>query len=463
MRPARKAADSLSILSLGWPMFISQLAVMAHGIIDTVMAGHLSAQDLAAVAIGSSVYYVVYVGLMGALQAISPVAAQHFGAGRWQAVGDTWRQGQWMAIILFLPAAVALSMPGPLLNLTGASEGTRMQATLYLNAIALGLPAALWFRAFTTFNAAVSRPRVVMAINLMGPILKVPLNLLFMYGTQATESLGLPAVPALGGAGCGVSTALIAWISAAIGWTLLQRDPFYRRFALRGLGRPQARALRELLGLGLPIGGTYLIDVSAFNLMTLLVARLGNEVTAGHAIASNLAAVIFMLPLSLGNATCVLAAQRLGAADAAGARYMAWLGVRISAGLAILTAVALWWLSEPLAGLYSSDQAVRQVAASLLGLVALYHLFDAMQCVLAFALRAWRVTVAPLIVFAIALWGVGVGGGWWLAFAQGVGVSGFWIAAIGAVAVAALGLSVLLLHHTRPGVSANASAAAATR
>jgi MATE family multidrug resistance protein len=427
-------------------MYVSQLAVMAHGIIDTAMAGHLSARDLAAVAIGSSVYYVVYVGLMGALQAISPVAAQHYGAGRLHAVGDTWRQGQWMAMILFVPAALALAMPQPLLAVTGAPTDTLQQATLYLNFIALGLPAALWFRAFTTFNAAVSRPRVVMLINLLGPVLKVPLNLLFMHGSAFTESLGLPA---LGGAGCGLSTALIAWISAALGWVLLRQDPFYKRFSLHGLGRPQAAALRELLRLGLPIGGTYLIDVSAFNLMTLLVARLGNDVTAGHAIASNLAAVIFMLPLSLGNATCVLAAQRLGAADPAAARRTAWLGVGLVGAFAIVTAAALWLLREPIARAYSNDPAVWGVAVPLLTLVALYHLFDAMQCVLAFALRAWRVTLAPLLVFAVALWGIGVGGGWWLAFVQGAGVSGFWIAAIGAVAAAAAGLALLLHRHTR--------------
>ena len=114
MKQANHRSTLRGILTLGWPMFVSQLAVMAHGIIDTAMAGHLSARDLAAVAIGSSVYYMVYVGLMGALQAISPVAAQHFGAGRLHAVGDTWRQGQWMAVLLFAPAALALAMPQPL-------------------------------------------------------------------------------------------------------------------------------------------------------------------------------------------------------------------------------------------------------------------------------------------------------------------------------------------------------------
>jgi MATE family multidrug resistance protein len=438
-----------SIVSLGWPMLVSQLAVMANAIIDTAMAGHLSAGDLAAVAVGSSVYYIVYVGLMGALQAITPLAAQHYGAGRLAEVGTIWRQGQWLAAGLLIPGLLALCWPGPLLGLIGASDGVIADTTRYLNLIALGLPAALWFRAFTTFNAAVSRPRTVMLINLIGPLCKIPLNLLFMYGSSLPETLGLPALPAMGGAGCGLSTAVLAWVCAGIGWTLLHRDPFYRRFSMRGIGRPQPAILRDLARLGLTIGASYLIDVSAFNLMTLLVARLGNETVGGHAIAANFAAVIFMLPLSLGNATSVLAAQHLGAADPNRARHTAWVGVSLVGAAALIVAAAVVLLRIPLAAAYSSDPVVRDIAAVLLGWVAAYHLFDAMQCVLAFALRAWKVTVAPMLVFAFSLWGIGVTGGWWLCFEVGLGAAGFWMAAAGAVALASVGLGGLLWIHTR--------------
>lgn len=438
-----------AILSLGWPIFISQLAVMANGIVDTAMAGNLSAQDLASMAIGSSVYFVVYVGLMGALQAISPMAAQHLGGSRLSQVGETWRQGQWLALVLLVPGAIALAWPQPLLSLARASDSVNAQATQYLNLVALGLPAALWFRAFTIFNASVSRPRVVMLINLLGPVLKVPLNLLFMHGSRAPEALGLPALPALGGAGCGLSTAVLAWTSAFIGWTMLQRDPFYRRFSMHGIGRPHRRTLTELMRLGLPIGATYLIDVSAFNLMTLLVARLGTETVGGHAIAANLAAVIFMLPMALGNATSVLAAQRLGADDVAGARQAAWTGIRLAGLLALIVSAGLLMLRGPLAHAYTRDPAVATVATSLLALVAFYHLFDAMQCVLAMVLRAWKIAIAPMLIFAVSLWGVGVGGGWWLAFRHDMGVSGFWIAASLSVACAGLSLLWLFDRQTR--------------
>jgi MATE family multidrug resistance protein len=124
-------------------MFVGQLAVMANGIIDTVMAGHLSAQDLAAAAIGASIYDVVFVALMGTLQAISPVAAQHFGASRPLEVGHAWRQGQWLAAFLLLPGWVALAFPQPMRWLARSEPAVADTATLYLTALAFGPIAAV--------------------------------------------------------------------------------------------------------------------------------------------------------------------------------------------------------------------------------------------------------------------------------------------------------------------------------
>lgn len=444
------AGDTRAIVALGWPMFVGQLAVMANGVIDNVMAGRLARVELAAVAIGSSIYFIVFVGLMGTLQAISPVAAQQFGARRLEAVGETWRQGRWLAIALIVPGAAALAFPGPLLALTDAEPAVRAQATAYLHALAWGLPAALWFRAFGTFNTAVSRPRVVMAINLLGPVCKVPLNTLFMYGTDGPVVPGLPALPALGAAGCGLATAVVFWLSAAIGWLLLRTDRRYAPFRLQGWGRPRAAALRELLRLGLPIGGTYLVDVSAFNLVTLLAARLGTEVVGGHAIVANVAAMLYMLPLAIAGAVGVLAAQALGAGDARGARAVAWHGTRLALALAIAAALLLVALRTPLAGAYTRDAAVAAVAVALLPWVAMYHVVDALQVVLAFALRAWKVAFAPMLVFVLALWGVGLGGGAWLAFGAGLGVAGFWMAAAAALACVSLALAGMFERVARP-------------
>ena len=211
----------------------------------------------------------------------------------------------------------------------------------------------------------------------------------------------------------------------------------------------------ELLRLGLPIGGTYLIDVSAFNVVTLLVARLGTDVVGGHAIVANVAATMYMLPLALSGAAGVLAAQALGRGDPREARRVAWHGLRLVLGLGLAGAVLLWIGRAPLARAYTDAPEVAAVSVSLLGLVAAYHVVDGLQCMLAFALRAWKVAVAPMAIFAVALWGVGLGGGYALAFALGLGAPGFWIAAVVALAIASAALGVLFARVSRvPGVAA---------
>jgi MATE family multidrug resistance protein len=243
---------------------------------------------------------------------------------------------------------------------------------------------------------------------------------------------------------------LLVWMSAAIGFGLLRRDRFYTRYALGGIGRPRRGPLGELLRLGLPIGGTYLIDVSAFNLVTLLVARLGTDVVGGHAIVANVAATMYMLPLAMSGAAGVLAGQALGRGDVRDARRLALHGTRLVLGMALVGATALALARGPLARAYTDDPQVAAVAISLLGLVAAYHVFDALQVSLAFALRAWKVAVAPMVMFAVALWGVGLVGGYGLAFGRGWGVSGFWCAAVVALAAVSAGLAWLFERVSRP-------------
>lgn len=444
-----------SILGLGWPLLVGQLAVVANGVIDTAMAGRLSAHDLAGVAIGASLWFVAFVGLMGTVQALSPLVAQQVGAGRDAEVAATWRQGQWLVLMLAVPGTLLLATPGPWLALVGAEPAVTEVAAGYLRALAIGLPAALWLRAFTSLSTALGRPRAVMAINLIGPLLKVPLNTLFMHGSELPTAIGLPALPALGGAGCGAATAVVYAVSAAAAALLLARGPAYRRWSLGGPGRPDRTRIVQLLRLGLPIGATYLIDVTAFNMVTLAVARLGTDVVAAHAIATNVVVAAYMVPLAMSQAAAVLVGQALGGADRTGARRLAWLGTRLMLGLALAVAAVMLLARDPLIAAYTAEPAVVAIAATLLPWVALYHVVDAVQCALAFALRAYRVTLGPMVVFAVALWGIGLGGGAALAFGLGWGAVGFWVAATVALVIAGAGLALLFERTARAAPAAS--------
>jgi MATE family multidrug resistance protein len=316
-------------------------------------------------------------------------------------------------------------------------------ASVYLNAIAFGLPAMLATRAFVAVNSAVSRPHVTMTIQLVALAAKVPLNLVFMYGAGP--------FPALGGAGCGVASATHAWITLVLAAALFRLDPAFARYrGLLGL-RPDAVRLRELLKLGLPIGGSLLIEVTSFTFMALFVVRMGAQTLAAHQIMANVVSVLFMLPLSLGVASGVLAAQALGAGAPVAARRATLRGFRVAALCAAFFIAAVWLLRRSIIGAYTTDPEVAAIALDLVALICLFHGFDAFQGVAGFVLRGYKVSTTPMVIHGVSLWGIGLGGGYLLAFVRPFGwsaggVQSFWIAALAGIALTAAGLTALTLR-----------------
>lgn len=433
---------ALALLSLAWPILVAQVAVIGLGVIDTVMAGQLSATDLAGVALGASIYATVFVGFMAALHALTPIAGHHFGAGRFREIGIDVRQTLWLALFLTLVALPPLVLNRPWLRLVGAEPAVAAVSSAYLWAVAAGLPAALASRAYIALNAAVSRPTVTMLVNLGALAAKVPLNVLFIHG--------LGPLPAAGGAGCGIATALIMWLILFANWALWRADPFYKRFhPLAGSRRgPAWNRQRELLRLGLPSGGATLIEVSSFTFIALLLARFGAATVAGHQIVANTVALLFMLPLSLGIASSVLVAQALGAHSPEAARRAGMLGCQLASAMALVAAATVFGMRQPLVDLFTREPEVAAAALGLLGLGVLFHLFDAVQGTAAFVLRGYKVALAPMLIHAVALWGIGLGGGCWLAYfpppGWGMGpAASFWLAATVGLALAAAALAAL--------------------
>jgi MATE family multidrug resistance protein len=179
--------------------------------------------------------------------------------------------------------------------------------------------------------------------------------------------------------------------------------------------------------------------------------RLGATPVAGHQLAANLVSVLFMLPLALGSATSTLVAQRVGARDIQSARRIGWHGLQIGVCVAACVGTAVFLARDGVVRLYTGDAAVIAAALPLLAWVALLHTADAAQCVASFVLRAWRIATLPMFIFALSLWGVGLGGGYVLAFdITGLtppalqGARGFWVASTAGLVLAALALSGLL-------------------
>ncbi|OYV00167.1 MAG: MATE family efflux transporter [Burkholderiales bacterium PBB5] len=440
------------IAVLAWPVFIGQLAVLAFGTLDTVLVGRHATADLAALAVGGAAYITIFVGLMGVVLAISPIVGRLYGAQRHAEAGRQFWQALWLAGGLGLLGSALLAFPAPFLALAQASPEVAQKVRQYLMALAASLPAALLFTVYRGFNTAVSRPKAVMALQLAGLLVKLPLSLALVGGVPA---LGIPA---LGVLGCGLGTMVAMWSQALIAVWVMRHDAFYQRFAFGAAGqrRPDGAALRALLKLGLPMGLGIAVEVTGFVFMALFISRLGEVPVAGHQIAANLVSLLFMLPLGLSNGCSTLVAQRIGAGDEADARRLGWHGLQLALVLALLIGGVVYALREAVVGLYTGNPLVAAAALPLLAWVALFHAADAVQTLAAFVLRAWHIATLPTVVYVLALWGVGLGGGYWLAFgAQGWvpddwhGARGFWIASTSGLTLSALLLAGVLAWLSR--------------
>lgn len=443
------------IFRLGWPMFIGQLAVMANGFIDTIMAGRYSTLDLAGIGVGASIYMSIFVAMMGILLALTPTAAQLYGAGRHAQIGEEVRQCSWLALLLMALCILALRYPDPFFALTRLEPEVEVRTRGYLAALSWAVPATLAFRIFYGFSSAVSKTRTIMMLNLAGLLFKIPLNLVFMYGY-----FGLPA---LGGVGCAVATAVISWGIVIAAWYWCYIDTDYARYRVfERWSWPDLRRIGHLVSLGLPIGLTFFIDVTAFTFMALFIAQLGPLNSAAHQIAGNFAAILYMLPLAIGNAASVLVGQAIGARNFARARATAVTGIAVALCVACCVGLSLYFSAGQVAAFYSPDQQVIELAATLLAVVAAYHLVDSIQAVVINVLRGYKRALVPMFSNALALWGVGLGGGYllaltpvdlsWLGVATPMGAKGFWIAAVGALLLANTLVVLYFLYVSRVAI-----------
>lgn len=407
------AAPWRSILQQAWPILVSAWAGIAFAVMDTAMVGHSSAADLQAMALGVSIYITVFIGLMGVIHALIPIIAQHFGAGRLADAGHAWGQGVWLALILSAIGGFCLLFPDVWLSMSGdVSAEVRRLIADYLLTLALALPAALVFRTIYAMATAISQTRQVMLINIGSIGFKLLFNLWFIFG-----GAGLPA---MGTTGAGLSTMLVNWMMLAAGLWMIRRHDAFRRLSLR-LGRPRRADQLELLRLGLPMGGSYLIEVCAFSFMALLVARDGIHTSGAQQILANLMAFCYMLPMSLSLSTASLTAQAIGARSGLMARRTGMHGIGLVVMGAMLTNLILVLGQKPIVGIYTNDIQVAAIAMTLLQIAPWFHFWDAMHCVSAYILRAYKIAIIPLALQITALSGLGLTGGWWFGFGPGAG------------------------------------------
>ena len=426
------------LIRLTLPLLFAQLSQTAMGFVDTVMAGRYASIDLAAVAVGSSLFFPVFLFLLGLQSAVTPLVAQANGRGDEAAVRRSIRLGVTIGFTVGVLLMPLLWSMRPFMVWMGVSAEVIPISARYLFAISWGLPLGGVFFALKGGGDGLARPRLSMFAGFVGLAVNIVANALFIYGR-----FGLPE---LGGVGCGWASALsLLVMPLCLAWLLA-------RSRLAGTGRlfapPRADApassgpsVRGYLRLGLPLGLALFVECSIFALIALFLARLGSTVVAAHQIALNFTSLLYMLPYSLATALTVRTGFAIGRRRV---RRLARI-VRTGLGLALagstLTCLCIVVFREQIAALYTAEPAVRVLAASLLVYAAFFQPVDALQVNCSGILRGCRDTRVPLVFMLVAYWGIGLPLGYGLGMAgwggMAPGPQGFWIGLIVALAAAA--------------------------
>ncbi len=433
-------------------VLVGQLAVMAFGVADTVIAGRYSDTALAALSVGSAIYISVYVGLIGIVQALLPVWAEFFGGNRLTAIGRSVRQSIYLCSIITLVGMAALLSPGPLLRWAQVPETMLAEVETYLTVLAFAFAPSLLFRLYSTLNQSLGRPMLVTALQVAALLVKIPLSIWFVAGGGG--------IAPMGAVGCAWATLVVSYLLLVLAVVMLRVHPMYTPFSIwRRLERPDWSHIGHFARLGVPAGLAYFVEITSFTLMALFIARLGTVASASHQIASSVAAVLYMVPLSVAIACSARASYWLGSGSPENAKNTVVLGLKVTFASAALLACLLAIAPALIANAYSTNPKIISIAAPLLLWVACYHLADAMQAICAFLLRSYGITIAPLVVYALGLWGLGLIGGYQLTYGDVTGFqsdqtpTSFWMASTLGITSVAISLAFVLLSAVRKSVT----------
>ena len=421
------------------PILVAQVTMFSMSFFDTVMSGQASTQDLAGVAIGSSIWVPIGAGLGGILVALTPIVAQLVGARRKDEIAFKVVQGIYLALVISgLVITVGAISLNAILDLMGLEDTVRRISRSYLLALAFGIPALFIYQVLRSFIDALGKTRVTMMIALLSLPINILLNYILIFG-----KFGFPA---LGGVGAGVASACTYWCLAIISLILILCQESFKSYCVldRFFG-VSFKEWKEQLTIGLPIGFAIFVETSIFAVVALLMSNFNTVTIAAHQVAMNFATLLYMVPLSISSALTILVGFEVGAGRHKDARQYSYLGMGMSVGMAGICAIILLLFSEQVATLYSREVAVIQMAQQFLIFALFFQLSDAIAAPIQGALRGYKDVNVTFITAFVSYWIVGLPAGYYMANYTSLGAVGYWIGLILGIAVSAVGLSGRLL------------------
>ena len=443
----RFAVESKRLITLAWPLLIAQITQMMMGVIDTIMAGHYSATDMAAVALGFSIIVPLQCFIQGLGLAMPPILSRLHGKGNTSDVASAAWQAGYLLLTISLLILLIWPFTGHLVALFPMEPALYDITVDYVQFVLLSMPAFAGYQWLRNFCEGLGTTKPTMAITLIGLMCNVAGNYIFIYGAGP--------VPAFGGAGCGIATAIVIYTMffATMAYVLLSDR--LKKYNLFGhIYRPDLRMILRTFKLGFPVAMTLLFEVTLFAVVALMLAPFGPGTVAAHQVALNFSAIMFMFPLSLGMALSIRVGYRIGQNNPAQARMVVKSGITIGMCIATLTASFTLLAKGAIISLYTQDETVFALANSLLIYAALFQFSDAIQVLSANALRGYKDTTAMFIITFIAYWLIGLPTGLilgrtdWIT-SEPMSAAGFWIGFIVGLSSAAvmLGSRVMIIQR----------------
>lgn len=428
-----------ALMVLTMPILMTQFAQAGYGFIDTVMAGQVSPLDLSAVAIGSSIWLPLFFLMMGIVMATTPLVAEAQGANKLEDIARITHQALWVGLVIGLMSLLLLQNISFIFPLFDVPPHLQQQTERYLYGVSYGMPSIAIFCVLRFYSEALGLTKAIMMISLLGIVLNIPANYVFIYG--------LWGLPKMGGAGCGWGTAIVMGSMMLMLWAYVLCAPhFAKTRLLQSHKKPVAPLIWRVIKLGFPIGAAIFFEVSLFSCIAILASPLGELVVASHQISLSVTSMLFMIPLSLSISMTIRIGTAYGRRDLAGILLTRQVGLKTTVLVACCSAVFILLFRQHITQIYTPNYVVQQLAANLLLFAAAYQIFDALQVGAAGCLRGIQNTRSPMIMTLIAYWVVALPIGYSLALKplwqhQPLGVYGFWFGLI-----VGLGMASLLLN-----------------
>ncbi|WP_226666655.1 MATE family efflux transporter [Metabacillus litoralis] len=424
--------------SILFPILVTQLGLFSMSFFDTTMSGKVQRDDLAGVAIGSSLWIPVYTGLSGILLSVTPIVAQLIGAKRKKEVPFMVVQGLYVSVVIsLLIILLGFFVLDPILNNMGLEEDVLHIAKGYLIALSFGIFPLFIYAVLRCFIDALGLTRVTMFITLTSLPINFILNYMFIFGKFGA--------PKLGGIGAGIASSITYWCITVITILIILKQAPFKEFGIfKTFYGISFKSWAEILLIGVPIGLSIFFETSIFAAVTLLMSQYNTVTIASHQAAINFASFLYMLPLSISMALTIVVGHEIGAKRIKDAKQYSYLGIGFALFLSVLSAALIFFFRPEVASIYTSDPDVLKLTQAFLIYAIFFQLSDAIAAPIQGALRGYKDVNVTFIMALISYWVIGLPVGYLLATFTSLDAFGYWIGLISGLAAGAIGLSARL-------------------